>query len=203
LNETNLDLLENEIAFGLNKIYLLFPKLSWRPTYVVSYVPDVIQQSKNEFEKLSMPLFVSNEGRPLLETRNYETLSFGDHKRFSFSLNPPQEICVGHTVTYVTMQLALYMGFEQVILIGVDHNFNYEGPTDTWHTIKEPAKRRHFSNEYFAPGQTWQSPNLKMAEAHYAFAKMVYERFDKEIIDCTVNGDLQVFRKEKLEDILR
>lgn len=203
LNETNLGLLENEVSFGLNKVFLLFPKITFRPTYVVSYIPDVIAQCKEEFETLPMPLFVSSEGRGLLGRRTFETHHFGPLKRFLFSLHPPKEICVGHTVTYVTMQLAFYMGFEQVILIGVDHNFNYDGPPDTWHVIDRPRKGRHFVDNYFAPGQTWQAPNLKMAEAHYALAKAVYEHFGGEIVDCTVNGKLQVFRKLSLEEVLR
>jgi hypothetical protein len=202
LNETNLDLLENEITFGLNKVFLLFPKISFRPTYVASYVPDVVAQCTREFEELPMPLFVSSEGYDLLSERRFETHRFGPIRRFYFSLDPAKEICVGHTVTYVTMQLAFYMGFQQVILIGIDHDFGYDGPPDTWHVIDKPPKGRHFVEDYFAPGQTWQSPNLKMAEAHYALAKAVYEHFGREIVDCTVQGKLQVFRKSSLEDTL-
>jgi len=203
LNETNLSLLNNVTTFGLNKVYLLFPRISWRPTYVVSYIPDVIQQSLGKFTTLDMPLFVSPEGRELLKERVKETHHFGKLKRFSFSLDPPLEICVGHTVTYVTLQLAFFMGFEQVVLIGVDHNFNYDGPADTWHVIEASTSGRHFDDNYFSPGQTWQSPNLKMAEAHYALARSVYEHFGREIVDCTVNGQLDVFRKARLEEVLQ
>ena len=203
LKNTDLRLLENEITFGQNKVFLFFPFITWTPTYVVSYVPDVIRQRWAALKNLQMPLFVSMEGRTLLGDRQYETHHFGPLKRFLFSLNPHQEICVGHTVTYVTMQLAFYMGFKQVLLIGVDHNFGYSGPSDTWHLIDKPSNSRHFVDNYFAPGQTWQSPNLKMAEAHYTFAKSAYEHFGREIIDCTVNGKLQVFTKVSLEDALK
>lgn len=202
LNQTNLGLLENEITFGLNKVFLLFPKVTFRPTYVVSYVPDVVAQCKEQFTSLPMPLFVSKEARALLSERTFETHQFGALKRFCFSLSPPTEICVGHTVTYVTMQLAFYMGFRQVILIGMDHDFGYDGPPDTWHVVDKPTKARHFVDDYFAPGQTWQAPNLKMAEAHYALAKAVYDHFRREIIDCTVKGKLQIFRKLPLEEVL-
>lgn len=202
LNKTNLNLLENEITFGLNKIFLLFPKVKFRPTYLVCGVPDVIKQCKEKYKKLSIPLFVVREGKEILKERTFETHYFGPFKRFTFSLNPVKEICIGHSVTYVTMQLAFFMGFQQVILIGVDHSFNYDGPSDKWHAIDKQTKGRHFVDNYFAPGQTWQSPNLEQAAAHYAFAKAVYERFDREIIDCTVKGKLDVFKKSTLEEIL-
>jgi hypothetical protein len=202
LLETDLSLMESEITFGLNKVFLLLPRISWEPSYVVSYVPDVVNQSREEFRKLRMPLFLSKEGRDLLGHRDGETHHFGLLKRFLFSLNPQKEICVGHTVTYVTLQLAFFMGFRQVILIGVDHSFGYDGPPDKWHVIEKPSKSRHFDENYFAPGQTWQAPNLKMAEAHYRLARDVFLYFDREVVDCTVNGKLQVFRKSTLEETL-
>ena len=49
------DIIKDEIVIGLNKIYLLFPKIDFRPTYIVCYVPNVVEQAKEEegFEKLS------------------------------------------------------------------------------------------------------------------------------------------------------
>lgn len=199
LNKTNMKLLENEISFGLNKIYLLFPKLTFRPTYMVSYIPDVIEQSIKEYVNLKIPLFVSQSGKNILRNRKYETLYFGKHKKFIFSLNPAKEICVGHTVTYVALQLAFYMGFKKVILIGVDHNFGYSGAPDTWHTINKGVKNRHFDDNYFSPGQSWQSPNLKMSEAYYTLAKAVFEKHGREIINSTIDTKLDVFKKESLE----
>jgi hypothetical protein len=202
LNETDLDLLKNEITFGLNKLFLLFPKMSFRPTYMVSCVPDVISQCREEFLRLPMPLFVVREAREMLRERTFETHYFGPAEYFLFSMDPVREICIGHTVTYVAMQLAFYMGFQKVILVGVDHSFGYSGSPDVWHTIDKPMPGRHFVDDYFAPGQTWQAPNLRMAEAYYAFAGAAFERFGREIVDCTVGGKLQVFRKAKLEDCL-
>ena len=202
LNQTNLTLLENEITFGLNKIFLLFPRLTFCPTYLISCIPDVVSQCKEEFQKLNIPLFVSNKSKEILKDRKYETHYFGKQKQFIFSLNPAKEICVGHTVTYVALQLAFFMGFKKVILIGVDHSFNYEGPSDTWHLVEKEVKGRHFVDNYFSVGQTWQSPNLKMAEAHYALAKSVYEFYNRNIINSTIESKLDVFEKIPLEQAL-
>jgi len=199
LNKTNLKLLENEISFGLNKIYLLFPKLTFRPTYMVSYIPDVIEQSLEEYINLQIPLFVSQSGKKILKNRKFETNYFGKNKRFIFSLNPAKEICIGHTVTYVTLQLAFYMGFKKVILIGIDHDFGYDGPPNKWHTINNGVKGRHFDDNYFSSGQSWQAPDLKMSEAHYAFAKAVFEKHGREIINSTVDTKLDVIKKIPLE----
>ena len=199
LNETNLNLLNNETVIGLNKIYMLFDRVEFRPTYIVCYVESVIEQSQADFLKLDMPLFLSPEGfRFITPHDKSDVLYFGEHKQFTFSLDPVKEICGGFTVTYVALQLLFFMGFSKVILIGVDHHFNYSGPADTWYKIKG-KDTNHFAGNYFNEGQAWQSPNLKMAEIHYTLAKGVYNHFNRTIIDATAGGKLQVFPKMSLE----
>ena len=203
LNQTNLSLLENELTIGLNKIYLLFPKINWLPTYITSYIRDVVDQAKENYRDIDIPLFVSQEAFELVSDRPYPTYKYGPNRRFSFSFDPSIDVCVGFTVTYVAMQLAFYMGFKKVCLIGVDHSFNYKGESSKWQTLDKEYSGRHFVDNYFQKGQTWESPNLEMAEAHYALAKSVYNYCDREIVDCTVDGQLNVFRKSSLEDELK
>jgi len=202
LNRMDLSILEDEIVIGLNKIYLLFDRISFRPTYIVSFIQDVVNQCKENYLELAIPTFVSYEARDIitpLDRRNM--FYFGPHKRFLFSLDPAREICCGFTVTYVAMQLLFYMGFDKIILIGVDHRFNHRGPSDTWY-VMEKKDNNHFVDNYFAIGQNWQSPNLKMAEVHYTLAKGVFEHFGREIVDATVNGGLNVFSKSVLKRAL-
>ena len=53
------------------------------------------------------------------------TIYFRDiyDKTVGFSKHPHFRIWEGGTVTYVAIQLARFMGFSKIILIGVDHNF--------------------------------------------------------------------------------
>lgn len=202
LNDTDLTLLNDEIVIGLNKVHLLFDRIPWRPAYVVSFIEEVIKQAQGGFETLEMPLFLSQWGRPYMANRKGPTHYFGPNKRFAFSLNPVEEVTAGFTVTYVAMQLAFYMGFKKVILIGVDHNFNYDGPSSTWQTLEQTHTGRHFIDNYFQPGEKWESPNLPMAEAHYALARAVFQHFGREIVDATAGGKLTVYRKTTLAEAL-
>jgi len=203
LNDTNLGLLKNETTIGLNKIYLLFPKIDWQPTYLTNYIRDVVDQAKEAYMDLTMPLFVSQEAFQLVAKRKYPTYSYGPNRRFTFSLDPAKDVCVGFTVTYVALQLAFYMGFKKVVLIGVDHNFNYQGESSKWQVLDKEYSGRHFVDNYFQKGQSWESPNLEMAEGHYRLANTVYNHFDREVVDCTVGGKLEVFRKGVLEEELK
>ncbi len=200
VNNTDLSLLANEHTIGLNKVYLLFDRIDWRPTIISSYIGDVVQQCREDYFKLGdIPTFIAHEAREIITPLDRKNMYYyGPHKRFQFSLDPVTEVCCGYTVTYVAMQLAFYMGFSKVILIGVDHRFKYDGESDKWHVMNTPDQN-HFCGNYFDSGQNWQSPNLKMAAAHYAFAGAAFSRFDREIVDCTVDGALNVFRKADLK----
>jgi hypothetical protein len=203
LNDTDLSLLKNETTIGLNKIHLLFPKIDWQPTYITSYIREVVAQARDAYMDLKMPLFISQDGKDLVEDRKYPTYFYGPNRRFSFSMDPAKDVSVGFTVTYVAMQLAFYMGFKKVILVGMDHNFKYEGEPSKWQVLEKECPGRHFASNYFEAGQKWESPNPKMIELHYSLAKGVYEYCKREIVDCTVGGSLQVFRKARLEDELK
>lgn len=200
INETDLALLKDEYTIGLNKVYMLFDRIDWRPSFISSYIGDVVEQCRDEYLKLGdIPTFIAHESRGVIPPTDRDNMYYyGPHKRFAFSLDPVAEICCGYTVTYVAMQLCWFLGFSKVILIGVDHRFKYSGPSDKWHVMKN-ADQNHFCGNYFDLGQNWQAPNLEMAAAHYAFAGAAFKRFEREIVDCTVGGALNVYRKAELK----
>ena len=126
LNKMDLSFLKNEITFGLNRIYLMFDKWNFTPTYFVSVNPLVLEQSAEKISKISSTKFLSFKGQEFFKTKN-EIIFLKSVGTPSFSRDPHGGIWEGHTVTYVAMQLAFYMGFDEVILIGVDHSFAYSG----------------------------------------------------------------------------
>ena len=59
LAKTDLQLLEDEITFGLNRIYLYFDKTSFRPSYYLSVNELVLEQYWSEISTLQMPKFLN------------------------------------------------------------------------------------------------------------------------------------------------
>ncbi len=92
------------------------------------------------------------------------------------------------------MQIAYYMGFEKVILIGVDHSFETKGKPHTM-VVSEGDDPNHFDPCYFGKGFRWQLPDLRTSELAYRIAKYHFENAEREILDATVDGKLQVFPK--------
>jgi hypothetical protein len=86
------------------------------------------------------------------------------------------------------------MGFEQVILIGVDHNFVTKGDANKTVT-SQGDDPNHFAPNYFGKGFKWQLPDLETSERAYRMARAAYEDDAREVLDATVGGKLTVFPK--------
>jgi hypothetical protein len=118
----------------------------------------------------------------------------------SFSFDPANVVWESGTVTYVAIQLAYYMGFSKIILIGVDHSFNTKGAANMT-VISKGKDLNHFTPDYFKEGCRWQLPDLQTSELGYGLAKKVFEEDDRKIVDATLGGKLEVFPKLHFENI--
>jgi glycosyltransferase involved in cell wall biosynthesis/MoaA/NifB/PqqE/SkfB family radical SAM enzyme len=204
LNKTDLSLLKNEYTFGLNKIYLLFDRIDWRPTFYVSMNTFVIEQSAqqilNHIPGLKFLDFVSFKYLPFRQDIVYLLSLNGS----AFSTDICQGIFQSHTVTYVAMQLAYHLGFDEVFLIGVDHFYSAKSkgiPNEV--VIQNEPDTDHFDPNYFARGQNWHLPDLKGSEEGYRIAKQVYENSGRKIYDATIDGRLTIFEKVRFYDVFR
>lgn len=200
LNRMDLSLLRSEFTFGMNRIYLLFPKLGFSTTYYVCVNSLVIEQCAQEIERLPMPKFLSWRSRNLIRFTP-STIFLNTDGRLAFARDITGHVWEGATVTYVAMQIAFYLGFSEVVLIGVDHNFSTHGPPGL--TIESAGDDpNHFAPNYFGKGFRWQLPNLEGSEKAYKLAKQAFEEDNRRIVDATVGGNLQVFPKVRYEDML-
>ena len=195
LKDMDLSPLQDEVTFGMNRIYLLFPELGFETTYYVSINTLVIEQCREDIQALSMPRFITWRGRKWL--KDGPSLIFLDTDYTApeaFSTEATGRIFEGSTVTYVALQIAYYMGFEEVILIGVDHSFTTKGPPNVT-VISTGDDQDHFAPHYFGKGFRWQLPDLEASERAYALAKEAFERDGRRVFDATAGGKLQVFPK--------
>jgi hypothetical protein len=125
-----------------------------------------------------------------------------------FSKDAAEKVILGGTVTYVNLQLAWYMGFTTVLLVGVDHKYpkaSINGKAG-YKFIAEGADPDHFKladgSPYFTPGRLYNRPELSANERYYAAAKMVFEQAGRKIINLTPGTALNVFPKGTFEEWL-
>ncbi len=198
LKQTDLSKLKNEITFGMNRIYVIFPELGFHTTYYSATNDLVIEQFHDDILTLPMPKFLAwrshRHFQSELTINQIPTFLYTSYTGPRFSPDVRGRVWESATVTNVTLQLAFHMGFEQVILIGVDHNFTSKGEANKT-IVSEGDDPNHVAPNYFGKGVRWQLPDLDTSEIGYAFARDAYKKAGREVLDATVGGKLTIFPK--------
>ncbi len=198
LRNTDLSKLRKDFTFGLNRIYLMFPKLGFTTSCLVSVNDLVIEQCRDEMDALPIPRFLSWRSRRFYEAGQsislLPTFLYTTYDGPKFGRDARRRLWEGATVTYVALQLAYHLGFRQVILIGVDHDFASKGEANRT-VVSEGNDPNHFSAEYFGKGFRWQLPDLATSELGYVMAREAFARAGGQVLDATVGGKLTVFPK--------
>jgi glycosyltransferase involved in cell wall biosynthesis len=119
-----------------------------------------------------------------------------------FSIDIKSNVSWRHTVSFYNMHIAYGLGYRKVILIGFDHSYKQAKNLKEGEIIQENTDDvNHFNPEYFR-GKKWQAADVVNMEAMYILAKEAYENDGREIINCTVGGNLEIFLRRHLEEEL-
>lgn len=194
LRNTDVSKLKDELTFGMNRVYLAFPEWGFATSYFVCVNDLVIEQTVAEIQALQMPKFLSWRSRRYIEPDQHTMFLHSTYDGPTFATDARRRLWEGATVTYVSLQLAYYMGFETVILIGVDHNFSAKGTPNTT-VVSQGEDKDHFNAGYFGAGFRWQLPDLDTSEISYAMARQAFEADGRQVLDATIGGKLTVFPK--------
>jgi hypothetical protein len=201
LKQTDLTKLKEEVTFGLNRIYLMFPELGFGTTYFVSVNDLVIEQCAADIIALPMPKFLSWRSHRFFPRGSIpSTFLYTTYDNPAFARDVCHRVWESATVTYVALQLAFHMGFDQVILVGVDHNSNVPGKANST-VVSQGDDPNHFHPGYFGKGFRWQLPDFETSEIGYRLARQAYEADGRQILDATIGGKLTIFKKVEYDSI--
>ena len=193
-----------EISIASNSIYNLFPNTEWRPTI---YTVHDFQEIKKTREKISAVktelkiVAMSASGR-IYNIDEAILLRLIEPKRGGyFSDDISKCVYDGGTVTYVSLQCAVYMGFKEIILLGVDHSFAREQTKDGKMIINNKIKN-HFQNyqtdDFWGNGQKDEEAvvfPLDFATDAFITARHYADEHGVRILNATRGGKLEVFER--------
>lgn len=204
LQKTDLSLLKNEYTIGMNRIYLLEKETGFRPTYlVVSDIEVQLNQFTDEYDNLKIQKFFPWETRNKF---NHSDNIYFFKTKFAkkFSNDFSNFVGSGKSVTVACVQLAYYMGFKEVILVGKDHFYKHKSDEIPGSIIKSNGKEmNHFIKGYYKEGMKWAIPSYKEEEYAYIKAKNEFEKSNRVILDATIGGKLEIFKKIDYTSIFR
>lgn len=202
LTMKDLELIKSELSFGMNSCVLALDKTQWRPDfyaiqdeYVYEKIEGVLKDiSEQDLKEIWVSESVASKFT-LPDRFRVFSLHYLDHKMFhskgygEFKFSDDCYGCIydGYTITFSILQMACYMGFKEIYLLGCDCNYN--------------QKKSHFV-EYGHKDPKAAIMGDKMIQGHYEFKKFA-DAIGVKVVNCTRGGMLEVYPREKLEDVLR
>ena len=93
----------------------------------------------------------------------------------------------GYSITYSLIQIAIYMGFKQIYLLGADCSY-------------KKGANNHVVESGFVDKN--QEKNHDKMITGYEEAKKYAKAHGVEIVNCTRGGMLEVYKRKSLEEVL-
>lgn len=140
----DLEKLRGDISLASNTIYALYKFTEWRPTYyaandsaMVKAIFNNLLKYVNETERFFVGgthynglKSIGDKFDKLCYLNTYNYLHDAKGKYVEFPSDASYGVCAGATISYVLLQLAIYMGFKYIYLLGMDFSFSAEQKAD-------------------------------------------------------------------------
>ena len=211
LGTVNLEPIANEISFGMNLLCRDFSKLGFTPTYYVAEDEKIIRNSGEILANLSgTQVFLPDFARRWLPDKSsaiYLNYLSQDNNSFEipfFSTDAARRVWGYGSAAFMAMQLAFYMGFSEVYLLGFDHqyvlpkNARIKGES----VIYDDADPNHFETAAFDKGLEWNLPQPEKHVPAYERAAYVFKRNERELVNCTPKTRLRVIPYHTIKWVL-
>lgn len=216
LTPQDLDRIQNEFSFATNRIYHIYDKTAWRPTYYVCTDNNVIAEEMGNIKSIGdYPKFINFHAAKYGRDKNSNIWYICTKGKFHVDPYKPQSSELSedvskyvtwiHTVTVTAIELAIYMGFKEIYLLGVDNS--YANTVDNKGRIhRDPTVKA----DYFvgmkgvgskAGGKEIVS-NVDVMNYSYELAKSFAEKKSVKIFNATRGGKLEVFDRAELDKVI-
>lgn len=218
LKAEDLDKLKGEITFAANRIFKIFPRTDWRPTYYICIDYLMYGIDYKEINHIDSKLrFVPLE-RALAAGEIYDEVTYYNRvvncvdikdgkivrgKEFAFSDNIEDVVYGGQTVLFDAIQIAAYMGFSEIYLLGVDCGYKLE-VLENGSIVENNIEKNHFDDSYDEglEGKIAVVGTLYATRLAFEKAKESCEKKGIIIRNATRGGKLEIFQRVSLEDVV-
>ncbi|TGM82266.1 DUF115 domain-containing protein [Leptospira mtsangambouensis] len=194
-------------SFGVNKIHLIYPQTNWRPNFYVCEDIPVLETIKEEVNAQSefIKFLMKIPGINFDKNTIYINRVSSEFTDMDFFTEPVPFLFCGQTVIYICLQLALFMGFKKIYLLGIDFSWNFDDadPDQEGFSILK-SDSPHFVKNYFQKGEK----QYLVTREHFEymvrilyFAKEILNDLGVEVFNATRGGKLEVFPRVSIETL--
>ena len=219
----DLEKLKGEVTFACNSIYAVFEHTSWRPDYYCVW--DEYSCKEMMSKKEDMERFLSDckafftsimcEGFQYRDCRDIDNLFFVKSSTKTdletslplFSNDCSNQVYTSGTVAYMMLQLAVYMGFSEVYLLGIDCSYAIEKHRDGSITRNDISNYNNLietetAKEIAVLQNASIYPEVDIMINGYKAAKQYADLHGIKIHNASRGGKLDIFGRVELNDVL-
>lgn len=199
LTMEDLESLKNENTISMNSICKLYDKTEWRPTYFAVQDNLVFEKLQELIRKhKEVPVFIS-DNIPGKFKREKEWIEFPTDTKYhsydilrkkyyaKFSDDAYDIVYDGYSIAYSCIELAVYMGFKEIYLLGADCTYLGEKEHFVDSGVEDRARK-------------YATPKLIVG---YEKVKEYADSHGIKVYNATRGGVLEVFPRVALEDVLK
>lgn len=184
-----------EICFSMNSIYEAFAKTDWRPDYFLVDDCSMLRDESIDWDAIDVPNKLMGDTSEEFWNKEKKDKYYKYHQIYEmcqdrlphFTDDFSRRTYLGYTVTYTCLQLAAYMGFSEIYLLGVDFSYANERNATYGHFYKEEKKE--------AVGYTKEVLNAYKATKKYA------DEHGIKVLNATRGGMLEVFERVNFDSL--
>ena len=200
LTFNDLEMLKDEKTFGMNSIVKILNKTNWKPTYYGIQDIKVYEKLKHDILNSNLnTVFISNiiarkhiiPDGSIVFPLHFLNHIYSSNKSYNtkFSGDIYSIVYDGYSVTYSLLQIAVYMGFKEIYLLGCDTIYSNN------------KKKQHFvESGHYDPAYKTAGDRMTVG---YLTAKKYADTHGIKIYNATRGGMLEVFPRVNLDEILR
>lgn len=216
LSVEDLELIKGKMSFACNKIGAIYPKTTWRPDFYFCTDELGYASRMSEFMQDQNWVFTSTDFLPYLSAIGDNIIFFPLFSRYcitpEFSMNPLRGVYAADSVLYIAAQFAVYMGFKEIILLGVDADYKMVHTEDGrkvfgsmgvhfYEYNEEELKTAEKFNEWMNFNDTLHSGIYDIQDG-WKMLRYQSEQMGFSVVNATRGGALEVFPRKNLEQII-
>lgn len=217
LTPEDLDRIKGEYSFASNRIYYIYEMTQWRPTWYLSIDNNVITSEIENIKRIgAYPKLINYKakryGREEGENIHY-ICTRGD---YHVDINEPSvrnlsdDASLGvswvGTVTVNAIELAAYMGFKEIYLLGVDNNYARKMDKNGCVTVDATMQSSYFKGMKSPDGKADDGYSVQLIDSmNYAYdlAKKFAEKHGVKIYNTTRGGKLETFERVDFDKLMK
>lgn len=207
LTVEDLEKLKDKHCFAFNRIYEIYDKTNWRPEFYMVLDNDVMRTVAKNISRLDSKFKLLNVmGKTMGIKGDNSTIffcSYGPYKVKEFiyikkriSEDVSKYISLNYSVTGAAIETAIYLGFKEIVFVGMDHNYSrYIDKDGVGHcddSVKDYSLMTKHDFVYFIYKDA--------LESCFKCYREYCESHNIRIVNATRGGKLDVFERVDLDD---